>query len=44
MLFDLAVGAVSLATFFVGGWHFLSFNLFNNYDDKDVTLQVMVGS
>ena len=39
--FDLLIAWGSVAVFFAGGWLFLNYNLFRNYEDQDVPIQVI---
>jgi hypothetical protein len=37
---DLLIALGPVAAFFAGGWLFLNYNLFRNYEDQDVPIQV----
>jgi hypothetical protein len=40
--FDVLIAVGSVGAFFAGGWFFLNYNLFRNYEDQDVPIQVTI--
>lgn len=39
---DVLIAAGSVGAFFAGGWFFLNYNLFRNYEDQDIPIQVNI--